>query len=54
MIANTTRACTNFFEMIIDDDITGERDEAFTIVIGSSVAMVIIVDDDGMTSDIIL
>ena len=48
VIANTSRACTNFLEMIIDDDITGEEDEAFTIVVGSSVAMVIIVDDDGM------
>ena len=54
MIANTSRACTNFFEMVIDDDVAGVEDEAFTIVIGSSVAMVIVVYDDGMPSDIIL
>ena len=47
--AGSSRACIDFTNLVVDDDIALEGDEAFTIVIGSSVAMVTIVDDDGMS-----
>ena len=54
VIANTFSGCTNFLELVVDDDVAAEGDELFTIVVGSSMAMVIIVDDDGMQNDFIL
>ena len=48
MKAGSSRACIDFTNLVVDDDIALEGDEAFTIVIGSSMAMVTIVDDDGM------
>ena len=46
--AGSDKGCTDFFELVVNDDVGAEEDEAFTIVVGSSMAMVIIVDDDGM------
>ena len=48
MIAGRSKGCTDFSELVIDDNDTLEGDETFTIVVGSSVANVTIVDDDGM------
>ena len=46
--AGSSKACIDFTNLVVDDNIALEGLEAFTIVIGSSVAMVTIVDDDGM------
>ena len=48
MKAGSSKACIDFTNLVVDDNIALEGDEAFTIVIGSSVAMVTIIDDDGM------
>ena len=40
-------ACIDFTDLVVDDNITLEGNEAFTIKVGSSMAMVIIIDDDG-------
>ena len=40
-------ACTDFTDLVVDDDIALEGNEAFTIVVESSMAMVVIIDDDG-------
>ena len=42
------RACIDFTDLVVDDNIALEGDEAFTILIGDSMAMVTIFDDDGM------
>ena len=47
--AGSSKACIDFTNLVVDDKIALEGLEAFTIVIGSSVAMVTIVDDDGMS-----
>ena len=41
-------ACIDFTDLVVDDDIALEGDEAFTISVGNSTAMVTIIDDDGM------
>ena len=46
--AGSSRACIDFSNLVVDDNIALEGVEAFTIVIGSSMAMVTIVDDDSM------
>ena len=47
IMAGGVEACTDFFGLVVDDNIASEGDEAFTIVIYSSMAIVTIVDDDG-------
>ena len=49
MKAGSSRACIDFSNLVVDDNIALEGDEAFTIVINSSMAMVTIIDDDGMS-----
>ena len=39
--------CTNFEALVVDDTIALEGDEAFTIRVDGSMAMVTIIDDDG-------
>ena len=41
------RACIDFTDLVVDDTIALEGIEAFTIIVGSSMAMVTIIDDDG-------
>ena len=48
MVAGSSKGCTYFTELIVDDEVAAEGDEEFTIVIGSSMATVKIIDDDGM------
>ena len=43
-------ACIDFTDLVVDDDIALEGDEAFTISVGNSTAMVTIIDDDGENS----
>ena len=45
--ASTTRACIDFTDLVIDDNIALEGSQAFVIMVGSSIATVIIIDDDG-------
>ena len=45
--SSSTRACIDFTNVVIDDNIGLECNETFTIVVGDSMAMVIIIDDDG-------
>ena len=45
--AFSSRACIDFTDLVVDDDIALEGDQAFTIVVGNSMAMVTIIDDDG-------
>ena len=40
-------ACIDFTSLVVDDDVAMEGDEAFTIQVGDSVAVVTIIDDDG-------
>ena len=40
-------ACIDFTDLVVDDDIALEGDEAFTISVGNSTAWVNIIDDDG-------
>ena len=40
-------ACIDFTDLVVDDDIALEGNEAFTIKVGRSNAMVTIIDDDG-------
>ena len=40
-------ACIDFTSLVVDDDVAMEGDEAFTIQIRDSVAVVTILDDDG-------
>ena len=47
--AGSSKACIDFTNLVVDDNIALEGVEAFTIVIGSSMTMVTIVDDDGMS-----
>ena len=54
MKTGSTKGCTNFSELVVDDDVAAEGDESFTIVVNSSIAMVTIVDDDGMQRDFVL
>jgi hypothetical protein len=39
-------ACIDFTSLVVDDDVAMEGDEAFTIQVGDSVAVVTIIDDD--------
>ena len=39
-------ACTDFTNLVVDDDIL-EEEESFTICVGDSTSMVTIIDDDG-------
>ena len=43
----SSKACILFADLIVDDNIALEGAEAFTIVVGDSMAMVTIIDDDG-------
>ena len=43
----SSRGCTGFTDLVVDDDIALEGTQAFTIIVGSSTAMVNIIDDDG-------
>ena len=43
----STRGCIDFTDLVVDDNIGREVNEAFTIVVGGSMAMVTIIDDDG-------
>ena len=45
--AFNSKACIDFTDLVVDDDIALEGNQAFTIVIGNSMAMVNIIDDDG-------
>ena len=40
-------ACIDFTDLVVDDSVALEGDEAFTILVGDSMAMVNIIDDDG-------
>ena len=40
-------ACIDFTDLVLDDNVALEGDEAFTILVGDSMAMVTIIDDDG-------
>ena len=42
-----TSACIDFTDLVVDDEVALEGDEAFTILVGESMAMVTIIDDDG-------
>ena len=44
--ASSSRACIDFTDLVVDDDIALEGTQSFTIVIGTSTAMVNIIDDD--------
>ena len=46
------RACIDFTDLVVNDNIAVEGDEAFQIVIEgtSAIAMVTIIDDDGKNS----
>ena len=48
MKAGSWKACINFSDLIVDDNISREGNEIFTIFIGSFMATITIVDDDGM------
>ena len=48
VIAGRSKGCTDFSELVIDDNDTLVVDETFNIVVDSSVANVTIIDDDGM------
>ena len=39
-------ACTDFSDLVVDDDIALEGDQNFTILVDGSMAMVTIIDDD--------
>ena len=43
----SSRACIDFTEVIVDDNIALEGRETFIILVGNSMAMVTIIDDDG-------
>ena len=45
--ASSSRVCIDFTDLVVDDDIALEGTQSFTIVIGTSTAMVNIIDDDG-------
>ena len=38
--------CTDFSDLVVDDDIALEGDQNFTILVDGSMAMVTIIDDD--------
>ena len=40
-------SCIDFTDLVVDDNVALEGDEAFTIVIEGAMAMVTIIDDDG-------
>ena len=40
-------SCIDFTDLVVDDNVALEGDEAFTIFIGGAMAMVTIIDDDG-------
>ena len=40
-------ACIDFTDLVVDDNVALEGDEAFTILVGDAMAMVTIIDDDG-------
>ena len=39
-------ACIDFTNLVVDDSIALEGDQSFNICVGSSTAMVVIIDDD--------
>ena len=39
-------ACIDFTNLVVDDDIALEGNQSFNICVGSSTAMVVIIDDD--------
>ena len=45
--AGGSRACIDFTNLVVDDNIALEEDQSFTITVGSSTSMVVIIDDDG-------
>ena len=47
-MADTSKGCTNFLDLVVDDNLAFEGNEEFNIVVGISKALVTIVDDDGM------
>ena len=47
-MAGSSKNCTDFLDLVVDDNSSLEEDEVFTIIVGSSVATVIMVDDEGM------
>ena len=47
MNPTSSKACTDFTDLVIDDSIALEGDQTFTILVGNSMAMVTIVDNDG-------
>ena len=42
-----SRACIDFTNLVVDDTIAVEGNQVFTITVGSSMAWVTIIDDDG-------
>ena len=44
---SSSRGCTDFTDLVVDDSVALEGNQSFTIVVGSSTAMVNIIDDDG-------
>ena len=43
-------ACIDFTDLVVDDNVALEGLEAFTILVGNSMAMVTIIDDDRESS----
>ena len=43
----STGTCIDFTNVVIDDNVGLEGNENFTILVGDSMAMVTIIDDDG-------
>ena len=46
MVPPNTRACTNFSELVVDDNIAFDEPQNFTIIVDNSTAWVQIIDDD--------
>ena len=46
--AGSSKGCTNFMHLVVDDNFGLEGNESFIIMVSASKALVTIVDDDGM------
>ena len=46
-MAGKSKGCTNFSDLVVDDNIALEEIEVFFIFVGSSMAKVKLEDDDG-------
>ena len=46
VVPPNTRACTDFSELVVDDNIAFDEPQNFTIIVDNSTAWVQIIDDD--------